>query len=185
MAWIRVIREEEATGDLQKAYEEIKAKRGKISNIMRVHSLNPKAMLKHMEMYLALMFDDSGLSREEREMLGVVVSRANRCEYCVKHHAIALDHYWKDEGKTDKLANDFESVDLPTRHCHMLKYAYKLALTPHAVTHEDIQALRENGFTDHEILNIDLITGYFCFVNRIVLGLGVSFTADEVAGYKY
>ena len=185
MSWIRVIEEDSATGDLKKAYEEVREKRGKISNIMRVHSLIPKAMLTHMELYLALMFEKSGLSREERELLGVVVSRANRCEYSVKHHAIALNHYWKDEEKTDKLASDFKSVDLPSRQFQMLKYARKLTVSPGDVTHEDLQALRDNGLEDHEILNINLITGYFCFVNRIVLGLGVDFTADEVAGYKY
>jgi uncharacterized peroxidase-related enzyme len=185
MPWIRVIGEEDATGDLKKVYEEIQAKRGKISNIMRVHSLSPKIMLKHMGLYLALMFESSGLSREEREMLGVVVSQANRCDYCVKHHAIALNHYWKDEEKTDKLASDFESVDLPGRQYHMLKYARKLAMTSHEVTQEDVQALRENGLNDSEILNVNLIAGYFCFVNRIVLGLGVESTADESEGYKY
>jgi uncharacterized peroxidase-related enzyme len=185
MSWIRVIDEENATGDLKKAYQEIKAKRGKTSNIMRVHSLNPKAMLKHMELYLALMFETAELSREERELLGVVVSCANRCEYCVKHHAIALNHYWKDEERTDKLASDFESVDLSGRQYHMLRYARKLAVSPHEVTHEDLQALRDNGYDDPEILNINLVTGYFCFVNRIVLGLGVESTGDESGGYIY
>lgn len=185
MSWIRVVDEGDATGDLKKAYEDIREKRGKISNIMRVHSLNPKAMQKHMELYLTLMFETSGLSREERELLGVVVSSANRCEYCVNHHATALNHYWKDEEKTGKLASDFESVHLPGRQLQMLRYAHKLAVSPDEVTHEDLQALRENGFIDHEILNINLITSYFCFVNRIILGLGVHFTADEVLGYKY
>lgn len=185
MSWIRVIDEGDATGDLKKAYEDIREKRGKISNIMRAHSLNPKAMQKHMELYLTLMFETSGLSREERELLGVVVSSANRCEYCVNHHVTALNHYWKDKEKTDKLASDFESVHLPGRQLQMLRYARKLTVSPDEVTHEDLQALRENGFIDHEILNINLITSYFCFVNRIILGLGVHFTADEVLGYKY
>lgn len=185
MSWIRIIDEENATGDLERAYQVIKAQRGKISNIMRVQSLNPKVMLKHMELYLALMFETSGLNREERELLGVVVSRANRCEYCVKHHAMALNHYWKNGEKTEKLASDFESIDLSKRQHQMLKYAKKLAIAAHQVTREDIEVLRENGFDDRDILNINLITSYFCCVNRIVLGLGVEYTKSEVAGYRY
>jgi hypothetical protein len=45
--------------------------------------------------------------------------------------------------------------------------------------------MRKVGLTDAGILNINLITSYFCFVNRIVLGLGVDSTADEAGGYKY
>lgn len=43
MAWIEVIDEDDATGDLNEVYEEIIDARGKLSNIMRVHSLNPEA----------------------------------------------------------------------------------------------------------------------------------------------
>ena len=48
----------------------------------------------------------------------------------------------------------------------------------------DLGELRAEGLSDKDILDITLITAYFNFVNRIALGLGVSFSDDEVSGYR-
>ena len=185
MSWIRVINEAKATGKLDAIYDEMKKKRGKVSNIMKVHSLNPDAMQRHIDLYLALMFGTSKLSREERELIAVVASAADRCEYCIHHHSEALNHYWKDSEMIQKLIHDFRTVDLPERKHTMLEYVFKLTKTPEDIEKADVDVLREFGFLDEEILNINLITCYFNFVNRIALGLGVNYSENEIKGYKY
>lgn len=185
MSWISVIDESEATGKLKEIYDEMGKKRGKISNIMKIHSLNPDAMKKHMDLYLTLMFGSSELSREKRELIGVVVSSANRCEYCISHHSEALNHYWKNSERVRRLVHNFQSVDLTEKKRKMLEYVTKLTKTPFEIEQDDIDVLRSSGFSDEDILNINLITCYFNFVNRIALGLGVEFSSDEITGYKY
>ncbi len=74
MAWIDEIEAEDASGELKQIYEHLIAKRGKVSNIMKVHSLNPSAMQKHLDLYLHLLFGRSKLSRSEREAIAVAVS---------------------------------------------------------------------------------------------------------------
>ena len=37
---------------------------------------------------------------------------------------------------------------------------------------------------DKDILDVTLIVAYFNFVNRIALGLGVTFDAEELSGYR-
>ena len=37
----------------------------------------------------------------------------------------------------------------------------------------DISALREAGFSDSAILDINQVTGYYAYVNRLADGLGV------------
>ena len=185
MSWIRVVNEAEAKEELKKIYNDLAKKRGKISNIMKIHSLNPEAMKKHMELYLTLMFGHSNLSREERELIAVVVSSSNHCDYCVSHHAEALNHYWKDNDLIKKLINDFRTVDISEKKRKMLEYVFKLTKTPYDIKKADVELLRKYGFSDEDILNINLITCYFNFVNRIALGLGVEFSSEEVAGYKH
>jgi len=185
MSWIKLIDETQATGKLKEIYDKIKCKRGKISNIMKVHSLNPDAMEKHLELYISLMFGRSKLSREERELIAVIVSSANNCSYCVNHHAEALNHYWKNRNLITKLIRDFQSVDLPQKKRTMINYVLKVTKRPSSVRKKDIDELREAGFDDRDILDINLIASYFNFVNRIALGLGVSFSEDEVKGYDY
>ena len=77
MSWIDEIEVGEADGRLQEMYAELVKKRGKVSNILKVHSLNPEALGNHLDLYMTLMFGKSGLSRLEREAIAVVVSAAN------------------------------------------------------------------------------------------------------------
>lgn len=55
----------------------------------------------------------------------------------------------------------------------MLEYSVKLTLEPWNMTQADVQKLRDVGFEDADILNINQITGYFAFVNRLADGVGV------------
>ena len=185
MSWITEINETDAPDELKKVFKEIKTKRGKISNIMSVHSLNPGSMKYHMDLYVHLMFGSSPLSRVDREFIAVLVSIFNNCTYCVHHHLEALRHYWKDEDILDELLVDIDAVDLDPRLKSLMVYVKKLTCTPSEVIEGDISGLRKQGFTDRGILDIGLIVGYFNFVNRIVSGLGVEATSEEIGGYRY
>jgi len=48
-----------------------------------------------------------------------------------------------------------------------------------------IKKLKEAGLEDRAILDAVQVIAYFNFVNRMVLGLGVEFTEEEMKGYKY
>ncbi|MEF8874725.1 MAG: peroxidase-related enzyme [Candidatus Thermoplasmatota archaeon] len=185
MSWIEEIEIDEAEGKLKRIYDEIENTRGKLSKIMKVHSLNPGAMEAHMDLYLSVMFEDSTLTREEGEMIAVVVSQANGCKYCVEHHSEALDHYWRDEEKVSALADDHIKLDLSEKHHTMLDFAEKLTEAPDSIAEEDVESLKNDDFSDQDILNIVLVTGYFNFVNRIALGLGLDVHEEEVGGYEY
>ncbi len=192
MPYIRVIDEDKAEGELKAVYDEIIKGRGKLSNIMKIHSLNPESMVKHLDLYKILMFsrgrsfrDKSELSRELKETIAVVVSKVNNCDYCVRHHAEALLFYWKDEGKVKLLIEDYNKVGFKEKELEILKYAEKLTREPHNITEGDVNKLKVDGWIDEDILLANLITAYFNFVNRIALGLGVEFTEYEASGYKY
>jgi alkylhydroperoxidase family enzyme len=81
VAWIKMIEPEEASGELKEEYDRAVRRAGKVFNILKVQSLNPRVLHASMEIYLAAMHGPSGLSRKEREMLGTVVSWANDCFY--------------------------------------------------------------------------------------------------------
>jgi uncharacterized peroxidase-related enzyme len=185
MAWISTIDEAHAEGPLLEIYGRVRGKRGKLSNIMKVQSLNPPAMAAHLELYMALMFERSGLSRAERELIAVVVSAENDCEYCVRHHCAALGAYWQDENRVRTAAEDHRSLDLPPRLRAILEYSELLTRDPGAVQDNHVKAMRAQGLPDEEILAVNLITAYFNFVNRVAQGLGVEPTSEEVAGYDY
>ena len=55
----------------------------------------------------------------------------------------------------------------------MLDYTAKLTRTPARMTAEDVQRLRDVGFTDQAVLQINLIASWFTYINRVADGLGV------------
>lgn len=185
MPFIKVINENKAEGKLKEVYDNISSARGKLSNIMKIHSLIPETMVKHLELYLSIMFNNTKLSREEKEILAVVVSKNNNCDYCVNHHAEALNHYWKNKERLDNFISILDDDSFSDKFKLAIKHATKLTINPSSVTKDDIDELKNAGWTDEDILGINLIISYFNFVNRIALGLGVEFSEEEVKGYKY
>ncbi len=81
MAWIRMVDEHEAEGALGEAYGRVTAARGTVANILKIHSVSPPALRAHLDLYRAVMFGPSELSRRERETIAVAVSSVNGCHY--------------------------------------------------------------------------------------------------------
>ena len=81
MAHLRLIEPDDATGPLKKEYEAAVGRAGKVFNIVKAMSLRPAVLERSMALYREIMFAPCGLSRQERELLAVVVSRANDCHY--------------------------------------------------------------------------------------------------------
>jgi len=73
------------------------------------------------------------------------------------------------------LEQAFEGQDLAG-----LQYAEKLTTSAAAVTREDIENMRSAGFDDGQILEINQVSAYFAYANRMVLGLGINTDGDIV-----
>ncbi|MBN1987712.1 MAG: peroxidase-related enzyme [Prolixibacteraceae bacterium] len=186
MSRIQVIPPEEATGRLKEIYDEIVDKRGKLADVHTIQSLRPESIVAHMDLYLEIMFSRSELSRAEREMMAVLVSVANGCEYCQLHHIQALSHYWKDEDRIQQLRVNFENAALNQRELALAGFANLLTITHEAYKNEKyLQPLTEAGLSDKALLDATLVVAYFNFVNRIVLALGLEASEQEMQGYQY
>lgn len=184
MPFIKVIEHNEAEGELKAIYDDLVSKRGKLAEVHKIQSLNPESIVKHLDLYMTIMFGKSPLSRAQREMIAVVVSVANNCAYCQTHHAHALNHYWKDDLKINNLKRDFSKVDISTLDMLLCELAWQLTRTPNVGTEGVITKLKEQGAEDRAILDATLVIAYFNFVNRLVLGLGVHLETDNGIGYK-
>ena len=72
-----------------------------------------------------------------------------------------------------QLKADWQKATLSAADVAMLTYAVKLTRTPWEMVEQDVITLRENGFSDTAILDINQVTGYYAYVNRLADGLGV------------
>lgn len=72
------------------------------------------------------------------------------------------------------LYRNWRNAELSIQDRVMLEFVEKLNFTPTGMTEDDIQRLREAGFTDENILDIVALTAYRNFMNRLHDGLGMS-----------
>lgn len=186
MSRIKVIQPEEAEGRLQEIYGEIAQKRGQLAEVHKIQSLRPESIVKHMDLYMEIMFSKSELSRAEREMMAVVTSISNQCFYCQIHHAQALNNYWKDEVKIKKFRQNYFQAELNAKEILLCQFAENLTLKPDDFKKSEMMdKLKVAGLSDAAILDATLVVSYFNFVNRIVLALDVSLENNEGMGYTY
>ena len=186
MPRIEVIQPEQAEGTLKEIYDGLVGSRGKLAEVHKIQSLNPETIKTHMDLYMSIMFAKSPLKRAQREMIAVIVSKSNGCQYCTMHHGEALNHYWKDGERLQQLIQNYKQADLSEKDKALCAYAKHLTLHPDE--HEDTdftKAMKEVGCSDREILDTTLVIGYFNFVNRIVLSLGVELETHKGKGFKY
>ena len=185
MALINIIDYEKADQELKAIYDNLIKSRGKIAEVHKIQSLNPKSIVNHMDLYMTLMYGKSPLKRVIREMLGVVVSKANACEYCQIHHIEAVNHYWKDDNKANQFRNDYKSVQLTPLEYKLCTFAHEHTVNPSSDKTMLIKDLKVLGLSDRAVLDATMIIAYFNFVNRIVSALHVELEEDQGKGYKF
>jgi len=78
---IRLIDESEAEGLLKEEYDAAQERAGKVFNILKGMSRNPRVLRASIDLYQEIMFGESGLTRQERELLATVTSSAQDCFY--------------------------------------------------------------------------------------------------------
>ena len=81
VAWIKTVGEDDATGLLASIYKSATARAGRVYQILKVQSQGPRALRSGMGLYSEIMHGESPLTRGQREMLAVVVSKVNACHY--------------------------------------------------------------------------------------------------------
>lgn len=174
MSYIRVIDEERAQGMLAETYEQIRQARGGVADVMKVQSLNPAAMRAHFALYKTLLFGPSELDRRTREMIGVLVSVGSNCSYGVSHHSAALRNLGVAEPVLARLSEgELPDESLSPALLALLEFAKGVGAGVTAAE-STVQALRDLEWSDEAILDATLVAGYFAFLNRITLSLGIS-----------
>src|SRR6266702_3069678 len=172
-AWIPVPAPDELPAEVAEEIGDIAERIGFVPNVARLLAITPSHFVGWWKYFDDLMRGPSGLSKTQREMIAVVVSAESRCPYCQTAHAAALRLRTKDAALVDRLAVNYRHIELDSRNRAMLDFAVKLTRTPDETRETDLQALREAGFTDEDILHIIEVTAIFNFNVRLATATGL------------
>ncbi|MCI0343713.1 MAG: carboxymuconolactone decarboxylase family protein [Planctomycetales bacterium] len=81
MAWIPYLAPADVPPETRAILDRLRLPWAECDNVLRVHAANPPVLAGHVALYEGVLHRPSPLSRLQRELIGVVVSAANRCEY--------------------------------------------------------------------------------------------------------
>ncbi len=185
MTWIKTVAYSDATGRLKSLYDRVKGPGDNVDNIMMAHSLRPHSMEGHMALYKYVLHHSSNtIPKWFLETLGVYVSLLNGCGYCVEHHFAGLKRLLKDDPRAERMRAALTGSTITTdgifsaQEQAALAYTEVLTKTPATMAASHAAALRNAGYDDGQILEINQVVAYFAYANRTVLGLGVTTDGD-------
>lgn len=89
------------------------------------------------------------------------------------HHSAGLGRLTRNPDLAGQLIEDFQTAPIEERQREMLRYAEKLTVEPWNMVEDDVVRLRDAGFNDTDILDINQVAAYYAYVNRTADGLGV------------
>ena len=186
MTWIKQIPYEDAEGKLLKLYNRVKGPDNNVDNIMLAHSLRPHSMEGHMALYKYVLHHSANtIDKWFLEALGVYTSMKNQCHYCVEHHFLGMKRLVDDDAYSAAIRIAMENETFGDafneKQTAAFTYAAKLTVQIGAMIQSDVQNLRDHGWDDGEILEINQVVAYFNYANRTVLGLGV-YTDGDIIG---
>lgn len=186
MAYIKVLAPGSAKGRLKTIYDRVAGPKGQVDHVLQIHSLRPHTLEGHMCLYKSVLHDTRNqLPGWYLESIGVLVSRLNHCDYCDKHHSQGLRRLLRREKLDFEVYDEALSLESPgqpftQREQAGLAYARKLTQTPGAIKQADIDELRDRGFSDGQILELNQVASYFAYANRTVTGLGVAVDGEQL-----
>lgn len=133
-----------------------------------------------------IFYTAGGLSRAERELAATVVSKVNGCIYCASVHARKASQLSKDEPAVQKLLNVAPGAELShgqsARWAAQIDLVATLSITPAATSLKQLHALRDQGFSTLELLDLIQSAAFFAWANRLMLTLGEPFLPEHTQG---
>lgn len=79
----------------------------------------------------------------------------------------------RDDELAAQVQNDWRASKLDAKHKALCAWAEKLTLSPAQCNRADVDALRQAGWSNEEIVSAAQIIGFFNHLNRLADGLGI------------
>lgn len=174
MAWIRTIPWDEADGQLRDAYDWQAAALGEPAEFTMLGSLYPAIVEERLRLYRTVENCPSDLSQVERQTAAFVASTINGTDHCASGLRLKLESLGVEPATLDAIvATPHDVATGDARLDAICAHAAKLTARPAEMTEVDLEPLRAVGLSDLDLLDVNNMVAYYCYINRVVMGLGI------------
>lgn len=178
IAWVKVIGEEAANGDLAAAYDAVRGADGRVENLYLAMSQTPEAIRAADDHYRAVLHNpDNPLEPWQAEFAASFVAILCGSNYAALNHGENFRMYLDDDARATAwlaaLRDGSWAGVLTGQTLSMAKFAEKLSLRPAEMSEGDIAGLRAAGFSDKAISYLIQIVASFAYWARMINALGI------------
>jgi len=171
--WIGSVPPEQAEGRLAEAYQAQLGKIGRVTELTQIGSLYPELVATRLRLYEVVEATPSGVPDWIRRSVALLTSALNGCLFCTVGHTEKLTDAGYG-GLAEAIKADPAGVTTGDPGADVvLGYARKLVTAPRDIEEADVTALRAAGWSDLDILDVNNIAAYYCYINRVANGLGL------------
>ena len=124
------------------------------------------------ELYDTIMTGEGELDRSDREFVALATSLETGCEFCASVHGRRHFFLSKDTVSSPRLKHLGIAGLTSPRERALAGFASAMAMTPSIVEAGHIEALREHGLNDQQIMDAASVSSMFSWANRLMLTLG-------------
>jgi uncharacterized peroxidase-related enzyme len=174
MPWIETVPWDEASGELKEAYDWQAQKLGAPAEFTQLGSLYPELVAERLRLYRVVEGCPSALSPIERQAAALVASVLNSTEHCASGLRLKLGDLGAPPDVVAAVERDPADVETgDARFDAICAYAATLTRDPGATTAAHLDDLRRLGLSDLDLLDLNNIVAYYCYINRVATGLGL------------
>ncbi|NGM86593.1 peroxidase-related enzyme [Parapusillimonas sp. SGNA-6] len=170
-AWLDIVDPAVATPEQNRVLE-MSHPKAKVSDYYLFLVHQPAILQQRSEAFNAIMYAPGGLSRAERELSSLVVSRINGCVYCASVHAQRFEQLAKRNDTVAQVFEDPRTSGTTDRERAIVQFSIRLTEGPENLGPDDIRPLKDVGLNDGEILDLIHAASIFAWANRLMLNLG-------------
>ncbi|MBI4470257.1 MAG: peroxidase-related enzyme [Acidobacteria bacterium] len=156
---------------------------GFFPNLYLAQLSRPDLVEAENNLFGALMGQERGLARKQKEYIFLVCSAANLSTYCVTAHCEIVRMLGVEGPEPEQISIDHTATDIPVPLKALLNFALKLNNRPATIGRRDIDALRTYGFGEEQIIETVVVVGLAKFANYVAFGLGTvpDFDSSHIA----
>ncbi len=171
MAQIPFLKDQSVSQEAQPILLEIKKALGKVPNLFQVMAHFPPLLKANWEKYKAVMLKGS-LSRQGKEIIALLVSHDNGCDYCVAAHRQALKKLGLSQAQIEAIMEEkLLSTGLSEKEIQLVALARMANLNPHKISDSLFEHLKKLDVTSAEIVEtlgiVELFVGFNKFLDAL------------------
>lgn len=175
MAHIELREFEEMSPAIQDKARPILEKTGQLGEIFKLLALDEKVYFATDGMVQKYLLDETTLSYEIKEAIALLISRENGCKMCVDVHKGIAKMLGLSEQRIEEILQGVDAINTDDKEKALLNFCIKASQKDnYKISKEEIDALKDMGYSDVQILEAVAITGYFNYINTLsnVFALG-------------